>query len=175
MPGFEPQMIQPVAQYCTTELSRDTSVSIKTRQLVGRPWTNVQQDWHFFSSPPRPDRLWGPPSLLSNGYQGLFSPGVNWLGNEAVYSPASSPEVKNARSYTSTPQYVFMKWYLFKHRDNFTFMCVCVKSDLSYNTNIYFVDFIQHSFTAVQCFFFFFVVDFTEYSFIARAVIAQLV
>jgi hypothetical protein len=23
-------------------------------------------------SPPRPERLWGPPSLLSNGYQGLF-------------------------------------------------------------------------------------------------------
>jgi hypothetical protein len=26
----------------------------------------------FFSSPPRPERLWGPPSLLSNGYQGFF-------------------------------------------------------------------------------------------------------
>jgi hypothetical protein len=28
--------------------------------------------WEFFSSPPRPERLWGPFSLLSNGYQGLF-------------------------------------------------------------------------------------------------------
>jgi len=26
----------------------------------------------FFSSPPRPERLWGPISLLSNGYKGLF-------------------------------------------------------------------------------------------------------
>jgi hypothetical protein len=26
----------------------------------------------FTSLPPRPDRLWGPPSLLFNGYQELF-------------------------------------------------------------------------------------------------------
>jgi len=30
------------------------------------------RDWEFKSSPPRPDRLWSPPSLLSSGYQGLF-------------------------------------------------------------------------------------------------------
>jgi hypothetical protein len=28
--------------------------------------------WEFFSSSPRPYRLWGSPSLLSNGYRGLF-------------------------------------------------------------------------------------------------------
>jgi hypothetical protein len=28
--------------------------------------------WEFISSPPRPDRLWGSPSPLSNWYQGLF-------------------------------------------------------------------------------------------------------
>jgi hypothetical protein len=28
--------------------------------------------WEFFSSPPRPGRLWGPPSILSNGFRGLF-------------------------------------------------------------------------------------------------------
>jgi hypothetical protein len=28
--------------------------------------------WEFFSSTPCPDRLWSPPSLLSNGYRGLY-------------------------------------------------------------------------------------------------------
>jgi hypothetical protein len=34
----------------------------------------------FFSSPQHPDRLWGPPSLLSNGHRGLLSPRVKWQG-----------------------------------------------------------------------------------------------
>jgi hypothetical protein len=28
--------------------------------------------WEFFSSPPRPERLWVPPNLLSTGYQEFF-------------------------------------------------------------------------------------------------------
>jgi hypothetical protein len=39
----------------------------------------------------------------------------------ADHSPPSSVEVKNAWSYTSTPQYAFMAWCSVKHRDNFTF------------------------------------------------------
>jgi hypothetical protein len=31
-----------------------------------------QQGWEFFSSPLCPEQLWGPPGLLSNGYQWLF-------------------------------------------------------------------------------------------------------
>jgi hypothetical protein len=46
---------------------------------------------------------------------------VKLPGREAGHSPPSSAEVKNAWSYTSTPQYVFMAWCLVKHRDNFTF------------------------------------------------------
>jgi hypothetical protein len=35
----------------------------------------VGGSWEFFSSPPCPERLWGPHSLISNGYQGLFTCG----------------------------------------------------------------------------------------------------
>jgi hypothetical protein len=43
-------------------------------------------------------------------------------GREADHSPPSSTEVKNAWSYTSSPQYVFMAWCLVKHMDRFTFV-----------------------------------------------------
>jgi len=50
------------------------SVSIATRLRVGRPGLNSRlgQWWECFSLPPRPDRLWGVPSLLSNGYRRLL-------------------------------------------------------------------------------------------------------
>jgi hypothetical protein len=40
----------------------------------------------------------------------------------------SSVEVKNAWSYTSTLPYIFMAWYILKHRDNctFTFYHICL-------------------------------------------------
>jgi len=40
---------------------------------VVQHWATIWMiGWEFFSSPPRPDRLWGPPSILSNGYEELF-------------------------------------------------------------------------------------------------------
>jgi hypothetical protein len=50
-----------------------------------------------------------------------LSLGVKWLESEVDHSSPSSAEVKNAWSYTSTPQYIFMEWCYVKHRDNFTF------------------------------------------------------
>jgi hypothetical protein len=58
-------------------------------------------DWGFatrqglgiFLFATRPDRLWGPPSLLYNGYQRLLPWGVKWPGREADPSPSCSAEV----------------------------------------------------------------------------------
>jgi hypothetical protein len=57
----------------------------------------------FFSSPRCPHRLWGPPSLLSNGYRGDLSPEVKRSGREADHSPPINGEAKNTWIYTSTP------------------------------------------------------------------------
>jgi hypothetical protein len=59
------------------------------------------------SSPHFPDRLWGPPNIVSNGYQG-YIPGVKRPGREAHHSPPASAEVKKIWTYTSTPPYAFM-------------------------------------------------------------------
>jgi hypothetical protein len=59
----------------------------------------------IFSFPCRPDRFCGPPSLLSNGYRGLFPRGVRRTGREADHSPKTSAEMKKTWIYTSTPPY----------------------------------------------------------------------
>jgi hypothetical protein len=51
--------------------NRDSSAVQRwaTGWVIGDPSSG--RGWEFFS-PPRLDRLWGPPSLLPNGYRGLF-------------------------------------------------------------------------------------------------------
>jgi hypothetical protein len=81
---------------------RESSVVIATRLWAGRLefWGLILGgSWKIFSSSPRPERLWSPPSHLPNGYLSL---GVKWPGREADHSAPSSAEVKEW-SYTSTP------------------------------------------------------------------------
>jgi len=69
------------------------------------------------------DRIWGPPNFLACGYPGIKQP-----ESEAYHSPLCSAEAKNAWRCTSTPKYVFMAWCLVKHRDNFTFTLVYLRT-----------------------------------------------
>jgi hypothetical protein len=75
-----------------------------TGQRVG---VRVPVEVRIFTSPSRPDRLWGPPNLLFNEYGDSF-PLLKGPGREADHSPPTSTEIKNAWVDTSTPPYVFM-------------------------------------------------------------------
>jgi hypothetical protein len=50
---------------------RDSTSGVATGYALEGPGSIFSSE-RFISSPQRPDRLWGPPSLLSNGYRGRF-------------------------------------------------------------------------------------------------------
>jgi hypothetical protein len=112
--------------------------------------------WEFFSSPPRPERLWAPPSLLPNGHQGLCPWGSSGRGVKLTTDLHLEPCSKNGWSYTSTLQYAFIAWCLVKHRNIFTFTFYFVISNvtdqfvLKRKTKIIFRKVINH-FTFTPC------------------------
>jgi hypothetical protein len=85
-----------------------------TSLRTGRPGFDSRQGQGLFSSPPCLSAL-RPTQRPVQWIPGSLSPRVKWPGRRADHSPPSSADVKNSRSYTSTPQYVIM--CLIKHRD----------------------------------------------------------
>jgi hypothetical protein len=63
---------------------------------------------NFLSLLPHPDRIWNPPSLLSNGYEIM----------ETYLRSTNTSSYCGA--YLST-QYLFMPWYLVKNKKNFAY------------------------------------------------------
>jgi hypothetical protein len=62
-----------------------------------------QEGLGIFSSPPRPDRRWGPTQPPIQLVLGSLSLGVKRSGREADHSPPSNTEVKNVWCYNFTP------------------------------------------------------------------------
>jgi hypothetical protein len=103
--------------------SRNSAVGIATgyglddRGVVVR----VPAGSRIFSSPRRPVRLWGSPSLLSNGYWGLFPRGESGRGVTLTTHLQLAPRSRKRGSIHPLPH--TSSWrsaYLVKHRDNFT-------------------------------------------------------
>jgi len=86
---------------------KNNSVCTVTRLRVGRRGFDSHRGRDFFSSPPHSERLWGPPSHLSNGYCGYF---LDAKAAGAWSWPLISicVVVKNEWSFTSTHPYVYM-------------------------------------------------------------------
>jgi hypothetical protein len=100
---------------------RDTSVVYRcaTGWMIGG--SNSGRGWGFFSSSPCSERLWGPPSLLPSGYQGLFTWGVK---RPAVKLTTHLHLVPRSRMHGAVPTFPNMHSWCstqLKQRDNFTF------------------------------------------------------
>jgi hypothetical protein len=83
--------------------SRGSSVSIVSDYALD-DWGSIPGGGKgFFLHPLCPDRLWGPPSLLYNGYWGSFARGKARPGVTLTTHPHLVPRSRMDRSYTSSP------------------------------------------------------------------------
>ena len=123
-------LIKPHINKLTTDLNRLKQLSRHSDSATGctvQGWNpGRSKKMSLFSK--SPDRLWGPPSLLSNWYRCYF-PGVKRPRRDVDHAPPSSTEVKNEWSYTSTPPTCLHD----AHRGTFTFTCTILKPNSYYS------------------------------------------
>jgi hypothetical protein len=72
--------------------------------------SSPNRGWEFISSTPRPHRLWGTPSLLSNGYQGLFLWGQSGWGVKLTTHFHLVPRSRMRGDKLPFLQYAFKVW-----------------------------------------------------------------
>jgi hypothetical protein len=106
-------MVVHLNLYVLSLRSRDSIVRIATSYGLNDRGVGVRVPLgsRIFSSSRRPDRLWGPPNLLSVGYGGLLPGGQSNQGVKLTTPPASA-EVKKMWIYTSTSPYKVLQSFI---------------------------------------------------------------
>jgi hypothetical protein len=99
--------------------SQGSSVTVVTSLRPGRPVFDSRQgseEFFLFSTASR--LALGSTRPRIKWVLVVVSLGIKRPRREADHSPPSIAEIKNVRSYSSIPQYVFMAWYVVSHRYN---------------------------------------------------------
>jgi hypothetical protein len=107
-------------KFILKKYSHDSSVSIALGYGLDDRGSRVRfpAGWEFFSSPSRPERLWGPASFLSNGIPGALS-----LGHEADHSrPSSAVVEESVELYLHSPNRPSWLGAYLKHRITLRFI-----------------------------------------------------
>ena len=109
-----------------------SSVGIATDYGLDGPGSNPGGDEIFRTCPDRP---WGPPSLLYNGYR-VF-PGAKRLGRGVDNLPHLVPRLKKEQSYNCTQLRAFVEcsrvnfmFYFFKS-ENYLYICVYISKHVA--------------------------------------------
>jgi hypothetical protein len=98
-----------------------SSVNIVTRQRAGQLELNFREGHGmapFFSLPLQRERLWGPPSLLSNGHHGLLPPAVKLTTHVHLM-----PRLRRRGAIPPFHLNILMAWCLVNQRNNCTLYC----------------------------------------------------
>jgi hypothetical protein len=102
--------------------------------------SSTGRDWEFFTSPLRPDQIWDPPSLLSNGYQGLFTWGSSGREVKLTTHLYLLPRSRMCGAITLMPQYAFKTRCSDKRAQGQLYLLTCSNLDTTSTWNAFLYD-----------------------------------